>query len=790
MPKKINISKLVKRLVIAGLMAIILGLFVSNKIVKRYGYDGIGDFLHNYWSNKELAAEADPVYMEIDMSDSDYQFIEDKREEALDRGIQINVGDNYVDCQVSVDGKQTDAQIRLKGHMTDHLEGDKWSFRVKSDQEILGMYRFSLQHPGTRNYTYEWVYHQLLKQEGIIYLNYDFVHLKLRDKDLGIYALEEHFGQHVLEHNDRPPGAILRWNPNLYWEGRIDELDGVYLDQQYAAYTSSFAEPYDRGTVKKDSVLTETYVKGATLLEQFRRGERNASEVFDVPLMAKFHAIVDLVGGYHSLDWSDVKFYYNSETQLIEPVGYESFSVRKTEKLAGQRIPSDYEPASMDYHDRLFADPIFFRVYIQEIERICDQEYFNEFIASIKNELHQKLAILATEWPERKFSYDPYFENIDLIKHNLELPIPFHAFFESGQDSTIMLSLAPVSDYPIEIFEIEIDKKQTIPIENYILPAKTRDSFAHYYKLEVKGVEEKFKNMFLKARIPGGSAVFEVEVAEYPSYRTDYEVEIKNEQFLDISEHDLIRINQFDSTYFFDAINININQDYVLNNGTLKLMPGQNISFTNGSINLRNASLRSIGTEEHAVLITSGDPAFGFTFKDSDVVFNNTDLAGENEGMVAINSTVMFEQCLASKFKGGLIKSKNSKVVLNQCALGSSALGKHYQSDIKIKDLTAKKGTYFLASMGSTIRIRFSSIEEYDQVFELRDITNLRIWSSSFDKNHAIATLNSSSDLYAYACDFGEAEFGFKVEKIDQFGGASKTVLRGTKNDKVKTLYN
>ncbi|MBK6526584.1 MAG: CotH kinase family protein [Crocinitomicaceae bacterium] len=154
----------------------------------------------------------------------------------MERGIQINDGeDNYVECKIIQGADTIKGEMRLKGHMTDHLEGDKWSFRVKTKKKpVFGMTRFSLQAPGTRNYAYEWVYHQLLKEEEVIHLNYDFIRLKLNDKDLGIYAIEEHFGQHVLDHNDRPKGAILRWNPNLYWEQRIDELQGTYLDEQYS----------------------------------------------------------------------------------------------------------------------------------------------------------------------------------------------------------------------------------------------------------------------------------------------------------------------------------------------------------------------------------------------------------------------------------------------------------------------------------------------------------------------------------------------------------------------------
>jgi len=367
MKKKVNKGRLFRNAILILLILGCAGLYMSNRYVKTKGFDNISDFVTTYRANKKLAENATTQTVDLLLSESDYDFLKQKRQTALDRGIQVNKGDNYVDCKVICNGDTTKGDIRLKGHMTDHLEGDKWSFRVKTKDEVMGMYRFSLQNPATRNYAYEWVYHQLLKYEGVIHLKYDFVRLTLNGKDLGIYAVEEHFGQHVISGNERPPGAILRWNPELYWEHRLDELDGVYLDEGYSSYSSSFPEAYDRGVVKDDSTLLVTYQKAALLLEQFRRGLLSTNDVFDIEKMAKFHAVIDLVGGYHSLDWSDVKFYYNSNTEKIEPVGYESFSVRETVKIAGQRTPDDYETVGFNYHDRLFADPVFFAAYVHQL---------------------------------------------------------------------------------------------------------------------------------------------------------------------------------------------------------------------------------------------------------------------------------------------------------------------------------------------------------------------------------------------------------------------------------------
>jgi len=42
--------------------------------------------------------------------------------------------------------------------------------------------------------------------EGIVALRYGFIQLRFNDKDLGVYAYEEHFGPELLEHNGRAEG--------------------------------------------------------------------------------------------------------------------------------------------------------------------------------------------------------------------------------------------------------------------------------------------------------------------------------------------------------------------------------------------------------------------------------------------------------------------------------------------------------------------------------------------------------------------------------------------------------
>lgn len=769
MKKKINKARLFRNAVLVILLLGCVGFYLSNRYVKTKGFDNIGDFVSTWRANKKLADGANPKVVQLILSDKDYDFLKNKRQKALDRGIQVNKGDNYVDCKVVCDGDTTKADIRLKGHMTDHLEGDKWSFRVKTKDEVMGMYRFSLQNPATRNYAYEWVYHQLLGYEGVIHLKYDFVRLKLNDKDLGIYAVEEHFGQHILRDNERPPGAIIRWNPELYWEHRLDELDGLYLDEAYSHYESSFPEAYDRGVVKDDPELMATYQSATLLLEQFRRGIKTTSEVFDLDKMAKFHAVIDLVGGYHSLDWSDVKFYYNGETKKIEPVGYESFSVRPTTKIAGQRTPDDYASVGFNYHDRLFADPEFFTVYIQELQRICDEAYFKAFTEEIKEELNQKRGILAHEFAYIKFSYQGYYDNIEAIRHNINLPKPFHAFLKSSSDSTVTVSVTPVSDYPIKIWQLSVNDKREYQLDStFTLPPKTRNTYAHYWDLTFRHEGKKLKNLKLKAAIPGGQTTFEIEVSDLPM-ATKYdsiEIDAGDEQ----QDSILVWVN--DSVAFFKDRNARLTGLVEIpENKTLVINAGQSLDFQAKGRLVINGNLRCVGSTENEVRIMASDlkqdrPCI--TLLNGSFTAVHTQFSDLQNDLIEIHQgNLNLQKCIIADSDGKLITATSATVTLIDCAAGNMAsLGSFDRCLVRLKSFAAANGKTLLTSSGSDIEMHQAKIMGYEVVADLDYFSDFSSWGSVFEGNSMLAGLNHVSSFNTYASTVHSGDVGVQIRDI------------------------
>ncbi len=781
---RLNKRKFIFRITIVFLLLIAVAVFFANREVKKVGFENLSDYISNYFDNKELSKNANVKNLKIDMSDKDYKFIEDKRQIALDRGVQINVGDNYVPCTLTGNDQNISAEIRLKGHMTDHLEGDKWSFRVKSEESIFGMYRFSLQHPGTRNYAYEWVYHELLKNEDVIHLNYDFIKVNLNDKDLGIYAMEEHFGQHVLDHNNKPNGAILRWNPSLYWDWRIDELQGTFLNEEYSDYSSSYPEPYDRGVVKKDSFLIETYKKGAQLLELFRRDSLSTSEVFDVERMARFHAIIDLVGGYHSLDWSDVKFFYNGESGKIEPVGYESFSIRKSEAIAGQRIPDLESGPNFNYHDNLFSDPVFYEAYIKNLERICQESYFDDFRLKIQKELNEKLGVLATEWPYRRFSFEGYYDNIELIKHNLNLPKPAHAFLNSKSDSTIVISIAPVSDFPINISEAVVNGEAPIKLDDVNLESKPRNSFTEYKEFEFKYNGKKIKSIILKAHIPGSNNYFDIEVNEYPNYLA-LDSSKSTAAFESIVNHPKVAQNKEGTQWYFSEGNVEIDSKYFVEEGTeLVIFGGQTVSFVDeGQLKIKG-KLSISGSQDLQVVLNNNSKNDAFILENSESYATNATFVGGGKFFKVNESICNFSSIQAADMNENFMYSSKSNVRFDNAIFGSvNSIGEFNESELQIHNTSAQKGDELIVANNTYLIIVSLDVSSFNSFSSLDYGSYLRLGNSTFKNLAHVSSINNGSKFFGYSCDFDFNDYGFDLDSNSDLESSSSYHLSGGNSD-------
>ncbi len=387
----------------------------------------------------------------IELSEKKFQKFQRKRDKALESGILITEEDDQVRASLKYDQKSYPIDIRLKGDWTDHLVDDKWSFRVHldSDDAIMGMQKFSLHHPKARNYVGEWLFHQILSDQGLVSLRYDFLQLFMsvetpegkHIKNLGVYAMEEFFAKQLIENNERRTGVLLKIDESLIWKNRVSmaNMEGTE-DYVFLAGIVDYKDlailPFGEKTIRKDSTLFSQFLKAKTLLEGYVKDSLPFSAVFDVPLMAKYNAVCNLMGAHHALINHNLRFYYNPVTARLEPVGFDANGIHKR--------------GFSTYFDHTQKDLEYMAAYTEAMELLIADDYFNKILAWPK--LDEKNRLMKTAFPEYKWQGEELLNfNRQIIKSTIDPISSISVFLDDYNDKKLTLTIENYGTFPLAI---------------------------------------------------------------------------------------------------------------------------------------------------------------------------------------------------------------------------------------------------------------------------------------------------------------------------------------------------
>lgn len=427
----------------------------------------------------------------IDIKHKDYQKLAFKRKNALREGVLHPLPDDYVNAKIRWNGRSTKVELRLKGDLADHWARDyKWSLRVKTkgDGTVLGMKNFSLQHPATRGFLNDWVLHKILKKEDLVALRYDFVDVVVNGKQLGIYALEEHFEQKLLENNRRIDGPIIRLKDHLLWY-LVDPKSSSTADQSFSVdqvdelYTVSPIDAFTSTRINNDKDLLKSFNIAKNLLEAFRRGKLKTSEVFDTDKLAKVFAVIDLFGYRHTTAYSNIRFYYNPFTSRLEPVGYDNTFIYNINRMEGQgkqiKTSLTDDNKRLDWKDTFFEDRVFFEKYMLAVRDVSEKKFLDDLFDEIDDELNSKLKIIYKSFPAYSFEAekDILYKNQKSINKRLNPLEGMQAYIKKldRKNNEIILEVGNNQLLPIIIKNISINGVIYSLSEHaeYLLQAKT-----------------------------------------------------------------------------------------------------------------------------------------------------------------------------------------------------------------------------------------------------------------------------------------------------------------------------
>ena len=676
-----------RKLFLIALAALLLGFggWFADHMLKGRDHPGLATFLKQWWVNYPASFAVDPAELSIQVDQKALDELEAVVEAARARGVIMPDGNDYVPAELRFEGSTFKAKIRIKGKMSDHVQGSKWSFRVvaKKDKGFLGMQRFSLQHPGTRNYLCDWFYHRLMRGEGIIALRYGFIRLKFNEEDLGIYAYEEHFGPELLANNGRLNGPLFRFDPGLFWEHRLNMLEKVRYNEPFGAYQAAAVDPFGTGNIEKDSTQRALFEEAVSRMDGFRRGQLRASEVFDADKLGRRHAILDLVGGHHSMDWSDVKFYFDPVLKRIEPVAYESFSAFPIRTLAGSdRYMGGHDPA-MDLHDAYFNDVDLFRAYVHHLERVSRPSYLDSAFAVLGSALDSASALIYREFPYKELDRSIYYKNQHVIRKLLDVPKGFHAYFNGGTD-TLRFAVVPIEGLPIEVHGLLADDGALMPPSAPVvvpcrIPGRMGDPLEFSVVVQGKWSGEAKKPMRLRYSVLGASVKKDLEVFPYayvdgltlPSFVEQGPADIRSTPFLVFDEGT--------RTIRFLPGNWVIAQDLFLPGGyTVKAIAPLRLDMQGGARIVSRSTMEWIGMDDAPITVGSTDQSGGGLIllgADDASRFDRVRFEGFGPAKLSVPSIfvqdtdIRFEECdFGETRERDLMLLVRAKVVVKDCS--------------------------------------------------------------------------------------------------------------------------
>jgi hypothetical protein len=370
-------------------------------------------------------------------------------------------------------------------------------------------------------------------------------------------------------------------------------------------------DAFDSKEMAGDPERLRQFEEAVGLIDGFRRGRLAASQVFDVDKVACRHAIIDLIGGHHSMDFSDVKFYYDPVARRVEPVAYESFSAFPARTLAGSWRYLGTRTDAQDLHDAWFNDPDLFRHYVHHLERMSAPRYLDSTFAVLGPALDSASAIIYGEFPWKEMDRSIFEHNQRLIRRMLDVPKGFHAHAQQRHGDTLEVLAVPVEQLPLEVHALRLpDGTMIAPLQETIVPARPQARMGVPVRMRFafpQADDEEVRKMRIVYSVLGASVQKDLELFPFAMPEEEF-VEHLIPATTDLRSLDWAIMDEENQHLQVRRGSHVIDRDVVVPAGMKVVVgPGTVLDLRNGARIISRSPLEFSGREDAPVRITSSD---------------------------------------------------------------------------------------------------------------------------------------------------------------------------------------
>ncbi len=594
-----------------------------------------------------FSAELQEKIPEIDLiiDDAAIKKLQQKRNEAFIAGLLESSDDDWVGAKLksSDNEEDIDVELRLKGDWLDHLEEEKWSFRIKTkgSQVWERLHRFSIHTPQARSFLHEWLLHKLFEREDVLTTKYGFTIVRLNGKNLGVYAYEEHFDKVLAERQKRREGPIVRFSEEGFWAALKRDISATgypdYEMKHFVRYQEAAdIKPFQEARFRDDPLLKQQYEVAQNLMFQFQHGLRKPGDIFDIHRLAKYYAICETMSAFHGFAWHNQRFYYNVVTSKLEPVGFDGYSsaVERHKGLMGFGALNPHMMHTESMENFLFRDPEFTELYVAYLWKYTDPHFLQSFLTEVQPELTYLEELIGIEFENYHFNRE---EVIQFAQRTRALILPFdthsvRAYTQNRKDGVTHLNLVNFHGLPVEVvgagpssrnmrdtFENPVLLSGFVPrmalrelnetVSKDSLLAFSRASMIARYRKQVpvsfSSISLRKKDKFLFFKVTGLDSLFYTTIKDFP-YPVDF---APAQQLADTSQlvsNEIFTVSE--GMVYFKKGKHTIRQFLIIPEGYRVIIPGGvHLDFTGHSGFVSYSPVIVKGTAEEHVNISSSD---------------------------------------------------------------------------------------------------------------------------------------------------------------------------------------
>tara|TARA_B110000902_G_scaffold261362_1_gene335985 strand:- start:730 stop:2955 length:2226 start_codon:yes stop_codon:yes gene_type:complete len=674
----------------------------------------------NHKSNLDTVWE--PDILNISIPKKSIKTLKRKRREALEKGLLITDDESWVKANIyhSDTFKNKKIKIRLKGDWLDHLKGEKWSFRVKltKNNKWKSFSTFSLQDPKTRFYLKEWVLHSWFEKEKILTTKYDFINLKVNDTLKGLYAFEEHFDKSILIRNNKDIGPIMKFTENGLWEMRSERLKmNIASGKDYEPQRmNTDIKAFKEKKILKSKKLTYFTKEAQSLMFDFMHGLKPLKEIFNLDLLAKYYAIIDITRGHHGVFWHNQRFYYNPNIKKLEPIGFDGYDETGKSWLSlpflGFNLAREIHEEDILFSN-IFSDWEFVKKYVYYLELFSEKTYLDKFVLDIDKELNFRKEYLKKLINDYQFDFKYLFENSKKIKLALK---PNSSVIQTRTIDTNTLAICNRHCTAIEIVGLSSKKDEELQLlKNSLIIPCTKNTHLPDFSSRINIDAE---SKYLVYKILGNDRYYYSLINPWPipefSLTSDSLVSnliINNPEYYYNEEKKYVVFS--DSSSLKSSLVIPKNHNVLF-------LEGASINLLNGASIVTESPIKFLGKAEYPIIVYSSDSS------------SNGIIVYESSGKSNIDYTV---------FEGFSKNSSLSFVKSNFKISNSSFINSSAEDFIKVSDSEFSiNNCTFNNSFSSGIYISFSQGD-----FESCNFNNIP--NQCFNIECSNVTINNSNIL-------------------------------------------